>query len=213
MISGELLDEARRRVDVPMVLGLRAWPGLRCVGGGMYALFSRSGVQKLYIQDSLRWYDPREGQVHDAFDLLCLLRGSSEEWVASEFVGLASQASGPEPVVGALATEPLKAGEESAQPVRAVRPEDTVQKSAAETNAENGALPQSKRKGPADLLALIPRGDPILQADLFKMASAAGINEKYARRFLHCLISEKLVSVQKLPRETAKSALGYVLPS
>jgi hypothetical protein len=45
---------------------------------------------------------------------------------------------------------------------------------------------------------------------LWEVARAAQINEKYARRFLHVLIAEKLISVVTFPREGTKSALGYV---
>jgi hypothetical protein len=67
-----------------------------------------------------------------------------------------------------------------------------------------------KRKTPADLLELIPGESPIQQASLFEAARAAGINQKYARQFLGVLIVEKRVLVQKMPRDRAKSALGYV---
>ena len=67
-----------------------------------------------------------------------------------------------------------------------------------------------KRKTPADLLELIPSESAIPQAKLFEAARAAGINEKCARQFLSVLITEKGILVQKIPREKAKSALGYV---
>jgi hypothetical protein len=70
-----------------------------------------------------------------------------------------------------------------------------------------------KRKTPADLLELIPGESPIEQANLFEAARAAGINQKYARQFLGVLIVEKRVLVQKMPRDRAKSALGYVRTS
>jgi hypothetical protein len=74
--------------------------------------------------------------------------------------------------------------------------------------------PQLKNVGkgetPADLLELIPSGAPIEQAKLFEAARAAGINQKYARQFLSVLIAEKRVLVRKIPREKAKSALGYI---
>ena len=41
----------------------------------------------------------------------------------------------------------------------------------------------------------------------------AGINQKYARRFLSVLIAEKHILVQKILREKAKSALGYMRAS
>ena len=50
--------------------------------------------------------------------------------------------------------------------------------------------------------------DPILQADLFQAAHCAQINEKYARRFLHVLISQKLVRVEKIRRESANRLSG-----
>jgi hypothetical protein len=67
-----------------------------------------------------------------------------------------------------------------------------------------------KRKTSADLLELIPSTSPIPQVQLFEAARAAGINEKYARQFLGALIAERHILVQKIPREKAKSALGYV---
>jgi hypothetical protein len=39
---------------------------------------------------------------------------------------------------------------------------------------------------------------------------AAGINQKYARQFLSKLITDRRVLVQKITREKAKSALGYM---
>jgi hypothetical protein len=67
-----------------------------------------------------------------------------------------------------------------------------------------------RRKTPADLLELIPSESPIQQAKLFEAARAAGINEKYARRFLSTLMADKRILVQKIPRSKAKNALGYV---
>jgi hypothetical protein len=67
-----------------------------------------------------------------------------------------------------------------------------------------------KGKTPADLLELIPSELPIDQAVLFEAARAAGINQKNARQFLSVLIAQKRVLVRKIPREKAKSALGYV---
>jgi len=48
---------------------------------------------------------------------------------------------------------------------------------------------------------------------LFEAARVAGINERYARRFLSVLIAEKRILVQKIPREKAKSALAYMRAS
>jgi hypothetical protein len=70
-----------------------------------------------------------------------------------------------------------------------------------------------KRKTPDDLLELIPSAAPIAQAKLFEAARLAGINEKYARQFLSSLIADKRVLVQKIPRQKAKSALGYIRAS
>lgn len=67
-----------------------------------------------------------------------------------------------------------------------------------------------KGKTPADLFELIPSESPIQQAELFETARQAGINQKYARQFLSVLIAEKRIVVQKIPREKAKSSLGYV---
>jgi hypothetical protein len=61
----------------------------------------------------------------------------------------------------------------------------------------------------SDLLVLIPSAMPILQVDLWKAVRAAEINSKYARRFLHALIAEKLVDAVLIPRERARSPLGY----
>jgi hypothetical protein len=67
-----------------------------------------------------------------------------------------------------------------------------------------------KRKTPADLLELIPSAAPIRQAKLFEAARLAGINEKYARKFLSVLIADRRIVVRKIPREKAKSALGFI---
>ena len=77
----------------------------------------------------------------------------------------------------------------------------------------NGSLFKGKGKTPSDRLVLIPSATPILQVDLWKAASAAEINSKYARRFLQALIAEKLVEVVLIPRERARSALGYIQSS
>ena len=63
---------------------------------------------------------------------------------------------------------------------------------------------------PKDLFALIPRASPIAQAELFEAARAAGINQKYTREFLSSLIADKRIAVQKIRREKAKSAIGYI---
>jgi hypothetical protein len=70
-----------------------------------------------------------------------------------------------------------------------------------------------KRKTPIHLLELIPSKAPIRQANLFEAARSAGINEKYARQFLSVLIADKRIQVRKIPREKAKSALGYLRAS
>jgi hypothetical protein len=59
---------------------------------------------------------------------------------------------------------------------------------------------------------LIPSASPIQiqQVNLFGAARQSGINQKYARQFLSVLIAEKRILVQKIPREKAKSALGYM---
>jgi hypothetical protein len=67
-----------------------------------------------------------------------------------------------------------------------------------------------KRKSPTDLLELITSESPIEQAKLFEAARAAGINQKYARQFLRVLVADRRILVRKIPREKAKSALGYV---
>ena len=67
-----------------------------------------------------------------------------------------------------------------------------------------------KGKTPTDLFALIPRASPIAQAELFEAARAAGINQKYPREFLSSLIADKRIAVQKIRREKAKSAIGYI---
>jgi len=78
---------------------------------------------------------------------------------------------------------------------------------------QSDSLGSRARKTKADLLKLIPSESPIQQAKLFEAACAAGINEKYARRFLSTLMADKRISVQKIPRDKAKSALGYVRAS
>jgi hypothetical protein len=82
----------------------------------------------------------------------------------------------------------------------------TIEPGAAAPQLKNAG----KRKTPADLLEAIPSGAPIQQAKLFEAARAAGINQKYARQFLGVLIAEKRIQVRKIPREKAKSALGYL---
>jgi hypothetical protein len=67
-----------------------------------------------------------------------------------------------------------------------------------------------KRKTPADLLELIPGESPIQQAKLFEAARADSINQKYARQFLGVLITDRRILVRKIPREKAKSSLGYL---
>ena|SRR5258708_40160726 len=65
------------------------------------------------------------------------------------------------------------------------------------------------RQGPDDLLDLIPPLDPILQDKLFEIASAKGIGEKKARRFLKILIDDQKAYEHRIRRFGAKSAKGY----
>jgi hypothetical protein len=178
MISGELLDKSRGVVTVQTVLGMQAWRGLRYVGSGTYALFSRAGIQKIIVQDARHWCDSLERKVHDSFDLLCVLRGSSEEWVKQEFIRLtppvenigndsgethpASAVLTPEPEP-TLSTPAVNVGT-STETVLAVRDEDVG--NGSEVAPANGALFQAKRKSPGDLLELIPKSEPIVQAEL-----------------------------------------------
>ena len=85
-------------------------------------------------------------------------------------------------------------------------PQELVLEATTESSAEN----VGKGKTPADLFELIARTSPIQQTKVFEAARVAGINEKYTRRFLSVLIAEKRILVQEIPREKAKSALGYV---
>ena len=62
-----------------------------------------------------------------------------------------------------------------------------------------------KRKGPRDLLVLIPSGSPIQQSELFEAARAAGINEKYVRRFLGSLLADGLILVRKFHARRLKA--------
>jgi hypothetical protein len=86
----------------------------------------------------------------------------------------------------------------------------TIQKAPAIASAAIERPIVGNRKTPADLLELIPSAAPIQQANLFEAARAAGINQKYARQFLSVLIADKRIQVRKIPREKAKSALGFI---
>ncbi len=91
-------------------------------------------------------------------------------------------------------------------------PQELVLDATTESSAEIVGKAENVGKGktPADLFELIPSDLPIQQAKLFEAARAAGINQKYARQFLSVLIADRRISVQKIPRSKAKSALGYV---
>lgn len=89
-------------------------------------------------------------------------------------------------------------------------PPDITQQPKNVGKPQSDSLGSRARKTKADLLELIPSESPIQRAKLFEAARAAGINEKYARRFLSTLMADKRIVVQKIPREKAKSALGYV---
>ena len=65
------------------------------------------------------------------------------------------------------------------------------------------------KKSADDLLALVPVDLPILQADLVTSARRAGINEKVYRNLVTELLAQKRVFIRKIPREKAKSAIGY----
>ena len=65
------------------------------------------------------------------------------------------------------------------------------------------------KKSDDDLLALVPVDLPILQADLVTSARRAGINEKVYRNLVTELLAQKRVFIHKIPREKAKSAIGY----
>ena len=212
------ISQARLAFPVQKLLDSQHWPGLHRVAGPIYhLLLPDQSPRRFIIQDRFHWYDAITGKPGDSFDLLCLLRGVTldSESVSQEFLTLAGEPMPLTEEVGSdcgspqIALENIEKSED--------HPEKTTNCSAnlrveMKIDAEN--IPTTtigtKRKTVGDLVALIPAGEPILQADLFKAACAARINEKYARRFLKTLIAEKQVTVRKIPRLKAKSALGYI---
>jgi hypothetical protein len=79
-------------------------------------------------------------------------------------------------------------------------PADKDQITAAKKNAA---------REPSDLLKLIPVLDPISQDAVIQAASDKGFGEKKTRRFLEILVEDKKIYRHKLPRDGAKSAIGY----
>jgi hypothetical protein len=211
-----LTAQVRRCVPLEKILESEHWPGLQRVANQIYHLF-RPGhsARRFIIQDRFHWYDASDGKVGDSFDLLCLLRGLTHdsESVSQEFLTLAGVPMPPTEEIGNNSGGPQIGPEnvgKSKDPFQQTT--DCSANSCAEMKieADNIFPTGTKRKTPGDLLALISAGEPILQADLFKAASDRGINEKYCRRFLKTLIAENGVTVHKIPRLKAKSALGYV---
>jgi hypothetical protein len=214
------ISQARLAFPVQKVLESQHWPGLHRVTSQIYHLF-RPGQspRRLIVQNPFRWYDSVDGKVADALDLLSLLRGLTpdSESVIQEFLTLPGL---PIPLTECVGDD---SGSSQIAPENVGKSKDPLQET-TDCSANSGAeidgkvgdralntFPLvTKRKTPGNLLALIPSGEPNLQSDLFNAARAAGINEKYARRFLKTLIAEKQVTVRKIPRLKAKSALGYV---
>jgi len=210
------ISQARLAFPVQKLLDSQHWPGLHRFADQIYHLF-RPGqsARRFIIQDRFHWYDAITGKPGDSFDLLCLLRGVTpdSECVGQEFLTLAGV---PIPLTenlgdnfgnSQIATENVG---KSKDPFQQTTDCSANYRAEIKIEADNIFPTGTKRKTAGDLLALIPAGEPILQADLFEAARAAGINEKYARRFLKTLIAEKQVTVRKIPRLKAKSALGYV---
>ena len=210
------ISQARLAFPVQKVLESQHWPGLHRDTSQIYHLF-RPGQspRRLIVQNPFRWYDSVDGKVADALDLLSLLRGLTpdSESVIQEFLTLPGL---PIPLTECVGDD---SGSSQIAPENVGKSKDPFQQttdcsanSCAEMKieADNIFPTGTKRKTPGDLLALISAGEPILQADLFKAASDRGINEKYCRRFLKTLIAENGVTVHKIPRLKAKSALGYV---
>jgi hypothetical protein len=78
--------------------------------------------------------------------------------------------------------------------------------------ANEGQLASAKsetKATPEHLLRLIPMLEPLLQEKLFQIASSKGISEKKARQFIKILIDEQKIYLHKIPRPSAKSAIGY----
>jgi hypothetical protein len=71
------------------------------------------------------------------------------------------------------------------------------------------AVKKNATREPNDLLKLIPPLDPISQEKLLHLASEIGFGEKKVRQFLQILVENKKTYRYKLPRDGAKSAIGY----
>ena len=214
----DLLAESRSVVQAQKVLGSRQWSGLHRLTGTNY-LLSRpgSGPRRLIIQDVLHWYDAVDGRLRDGYDLFCLLSGLQPEAESTvlEFLALAgAPLPKPENVgtawTGRTTALPADAGVSKQLGEKNVGTRDRAGtfKRTLE-NQNKWSANSAKKKTAPDLLQLIASDRPIAQHDLFRHARANGINEKYARRFLHELIASKSVSVCKIPRQKTKSALGY----
>jgi hypothetical protein len=68
----------------------------------------------------------------------------------------------------------------------------------------------TKNCQPADLLALVPEQEPISKEALTVQAKEIlGIGEKKCRAFANILADKGEIFLHKIPREGAKSAVGY----
>ena len=67
------------------------------------------------------------------------------------------------------------------------------------------------RKGPDDLLGIIPFLDPLLTEKIIETAATHGIGEKKVRSYLKILVNDEKVFLHKIRRPGAKSAIGYAL--
>ena len=68
---------------------------------------------------------------------------------------------------------------------------------------------KAAKKTPDDLLAIVPKLDPISQEKLFLEASRQGLGRDKTRSFVNILIDEKKVFIWDIPRPRKKSAVGY----
>jgi hypothetical protein len=146
----------------------------------------------------------RADELHDQAATVAAEMSSSQEWpgttegqAETEFrnVGM-SEASPPPPDVTHIDTFRVHARERG----RLIGIDGFMREATATRKAGKTA---------EDLLVLVPADGHILQADLATSAQRAGINEKLYRNLVTELLAQKRIFIHKIPREKAKSAIGY----
>jgi hypothetical protein len=205
----QLLAEARRTFPFTELWRILRLPHQPRINFVMPCPYRQLATEMDFLPlDPFHWRDLRTGETGDAFALLCRLRGEDPKKADDhtimqfldttiEFLSIAELAP--------LLQNVKKAEKPPLEPPTPLI--DNQLTTPLQQQSHQTRLQQKKTA--ADLLALIPIDQPILQADLFSAARVAHINNNYARAFLSELLELKQIITNKIPRQGTKSALAY----